>query len=40
MKEEDIRLLLKEFDYDKNDLDTTLEFLIRMCYEIVVIGRK
>lgn len=40
MKEEMIRTLLSEFDYDKNDLDTILDFLIRMCYEIIVLGRK
>lgn len=34
MKEEQIRLLLKEFDYDKNTMDDTLDFLLYMVNEI------
>ena len=35
MKEEQIRLLLKEFDYDKNTIEDTLQFLLVMCINIV-----
>jgi len=35
MKEKQIRLLLKEFDYDKNTIEDTLQFLLIMCTNIV-----
>jgi hypothetical protein len=34
-KEKLIRTLLKEFDYDKNTMEDTLQFLIIMCTDIV-----
>ena len=34
MKEEDIKQLLSEYNYNKNDLEATLEFLLIMCIEI------
>ena len=35
MKETTIRTLLKEFDYYKNTLEDTLEFILTMSVEIV-----
>ena len=35
MKEIQIRQLLKEFDYDKNTLEDTLQFLLIMSTNIV-----
>ncbi len=35
MKEEQIIQLLKEYDYDKNELQTTLQFLLIMATNIV-----
>lgn len=35
MKEEKIRELLSEFDYNKNTLEDTLQFLLIMCTNIV-----
>ena len=34
MKEKQIRQLLNEFDYNKNTLSNTLEFLLMMCFYI------
>lgn len=35
MKEDKIRQLLKEFNYDKNTLEDTLQFLLIICTNIV-----
>lgn len=39
-KEKLIRLLLKQFDYDKNTIEDTLQFLLIMCNDIVEILNK
>ena len=40
MKEEQIRLLLKEFDYDKNTLEDTLNFLVYMTNKLIKIYER
>lgn len=35
MKEDKIRQLLKEFNYDRNTLEDTLQFLLIICTNIV-----
>ena len=40
MSEERVRLLLKEFDYDKNTLDDTLDFILMMCSYIIKLKRE
>ena len=40
MKEEIIRQLLKEFDYDKNTLEDTLQFLLITCVNIVQLKKE
>lgn len=35
MKEDKIRQLLNEFNYDRNTLEDTLQFLLIMCTNIV-----
>lgn len=40
MNKDNIKTLLKEFDYDKNDFDTTLEFLIFITNQMIEIKEK
>lgn len=40
MNKDNIKTLLKEFDYDKNDFDTTLEFLIFITNQMIEIKVK
>ena len=40
MDEEHIKLLLSEYDYNKNDIDDTMEFLLRMCWAIANLERR
>lgn len=40
MNKDNIKTLLKEFDYDKNDFDTTLEFLAFITNQMIEIKEK
>ena len=40
MKEETIRMLLKEFDYDKNTLEDTIDFLVYVINELIKIKER
>ena len=40
MTKDNIKTLLKEFNYDKNDFDTTLEFLIFITNQMIQIKEK
>lgn len=40
MKEETIIMLLKEFDYDKNEIEDTIEFLCYMTNELIKLNER
>lgn len=40
MKLETIKLLLQEFDYEKNTLEDTIEFLCYMTNELIKINER
>ena len=40
MTKEQIILLLKEFDYDKNKLKDTIDFLVYMTTELIKIQKR